>query len=319
MGKNKISGFKSFPGESVPRMICLRVVISKTYVDHGIFKVPQNMQFIFEMLNLVVMFATFVLNISMCIITPMEQAIPSEYWLQDNSGIPGAILGINIAQAVMLVLIILNSIFHWTKGAGAAQRTSKGEAVLPEDPVTITVIRKNAIYTFRYWQLFLQQILATLQAGLALIIKINRYDLDYQVTFIICYLVMCLTILSLVLTYLYSTDTFFMVCFLLVTLCVHRQYPHQVTVSEASLRRNNLEYVSAATRADPEGFIPPSRDWTRSPATSTSPPAPLSSSPSLPLPQIVRDSSSRLAIGFPKCRNEGDTEPIVDNVDNAET
>ena len=146
---------------------------------------------------------------------------------------------------------------------------------------------------------------------------------------------MCLTILSLVLTYLYSTDTFFMVCFLLVTLCVHRQYPHQVTfydclrpqltshlqvtVSEASLRRNNLEYVSAATRADPEGFIPPSRDWTRSPATSTSPPAPLSPSPSLPLPQIVRDSSSRLAIGFPKRRNGGDTEPIVDNVDNAET
>ena len=221
------------------------------------------------------------------------------------------------------------------EGAGVAQRTSKGEAVLPEDPVTITVIRKNAMYTFRYWQLFLQQILATLQAGLAFIIKINRYDLDYQVTFIICYLVMCLTILSLVLTYLYSTDTFFMVCFLLVTLCVHRQYPHQVTfydclrpqltshlqvtVSEASLRRNNLEYVSAATRADPEGFIPPSRDWTRSPATSTSPPAPSSSSPSLPLPQIVRDSSSRLAIGFPKRRNGGDTEPIVDNVDNAET
>ena len=115
------------------------------------------------------------------------------------------------------------------EGAGVAHRTSKGEAVLPEDPVTITVIRKNAIYTFRYWQLFLQQILATLQAGLAFIIKIDRYYLDYQATFIICYLVMCLTILSLVLTYLYSTDTFFMVSFLLVTLCVHRQYPHQVT------------------------------------------------------------------------------------------
>merc|ERR1711963_1194224 len=98
------------PGESVPRM---RVVISKTYVDHGIFKVPQNMQFIFEMLNLVVMFATFVLNISISIITPMEQAVLSEYWLQDNSDIPGAILGINIAQALVLVLIILNSIFHW--------------------------------------------------------------------------------------------------------------------------------------------------------------------------------------------------------------
>ena len=32
-----ISGFKSFPGESVPRMICLRVVIFKTYVNHGIW------------------------------------------------------------------------------------------------------------------------------------------------------------------------------------------------------------------------------------------------------------------------------------------
>ena len=97
-------------------MICLRVVISKTYVDHGIFKVPQNMQFIFEMLNLVVMLATFVLNISVCVITPMEQAIPSENWLQDNSGIPVAILGINIAQALVLIPIIANSIFHWTKG-----------------------------------------------------------------------------------------------------------------------------------------------------------------------------------------------------------
>ena len=232
-------------------MIYLRVVISKTYVDHGIFKVPQNIQFIFEMVNLVVMLATFVLNISMCIIIPMEQDSSSESRSRVNSGIPGAILGINIAQALVLILIIVNSIFHWTKGrllkwlkckmqvikknmpifegAGVAHRTSKGEAVLPEDPVTITVIQKNAIYTFRYWQLFLQQILATLQAGLAFIIKIDRYYLDYQATFIICYLVMCLTILSLVLTYLYSTDTFFMVSFLLVTLCVHRQYPHQVT------------------------------------------------------------------------------------------
>ena len=74
------------------------------------------MHFIFEMLNLVLILATFVLNISMCVITPMEQAIPSENWLQDNSGIPVAILGINIAQALVFVLIILNSILDWTKG-----------------------------------------------------------------------------------------------------------------------------------------------------------------------------------------------------------
>ena len=97
-------------------MIYLRVVISKTYVDHGIFKVPQNIQFIFEMVNLVVMLATFVLNISMCIITPMEQDSSSESRSRENSGIPGAILGINIAQALVLILIIVNSIFHWTKG-----------------------------------------------------------------------------------------------------------------------------------------------------------------------------------------------------------
>ena len=76
-------------------------------------------QFIFEMVNLVVMLATFVLNISMCIVAPKEQNSSSGYGMQrvqDNSGIPGAILGINIAQALVLVLIILNSIFHWTKG-----------------------------------------------------------------------------------------------------------------------------------------------------------------------------------------------------------
>ena len=92
-----------------------------------------------------------------------------------------------------------------------------------------------------------------------------------------------------------------------------------MTVSKASLLRNNMQYVSADARADREGFIPPSRDWTRPPGT-TPPTTTPSPAPSLPPPTDVRDSSSRLAIGFPKLRRaqeeeeeeeEGDSKPII--------
>ena len=83
-------------------MICIRVVLTKTYVDHGLYNVPQNTRFTLEMLNLVVMFATIVLNASLCTIG-----------FQDLQGV---VLGINIVQALVLLLITAMAINYWTRG-----------------------------------------------------------------------------------------------------------------------------------------------------------------------------------------------------------
>ena len=88
-------------------MICLTVTITKTYVDHGLYNVPQNTRFALEMLNLVVMFATFVLNISICI-TEQRQ------W--EFQELHDVIFGIYIAQALVLLLIMTMAINYWTRG-----------------------------------------------------------------------------------------------------------------------------------------------------------------------------------------------------------
>ena len=103
----------------------------------------------------------------------------------------------------------------------------KDEITLLEDPVTITVVQTEARSTFRYWQLFLHQIVTTLQVGLVFFISISD-EVILPISFILCYVVLGLTVVSLVLTYLYSTDTFIMVFLVFLTLCLHRQYPHQV-------------------------------------------------------------------------------------------
>lgn len=307
-------------------MLCIRVTISKTYTDHGLFKVPQKTRFSLEMMNLVVMFATIILNISLCVTVPWENNriitsenrenvfqdkgpwknemlkekenvenderdrhlaeyednldtflkaghnIPEPAWTgrnddqprqsivepspreiheeHDESSLPGAIVGISIAQTIVLLLITFNSIHYWIKGgqstshscflflkikmikiifhfsgSGAAQRKEK--TALPDDPVTITFVQTNAGSTFRYWQLFLHQILTTLQAGLAFFCYITHEGF-FSVTFTLCYMVLCLSMASLVLTYLYSTDTFIFVFMVFVSLFLHRQYPHQV-------------------------------------------------------------------------------------------
>ena len=99
---------------------------------------------------------------------------------------------------------------------------------MPEDPVTITVVRDDAKTTFRYWQLFLHQILTTLQTILVFVIfTSNSYEKFSHVTFILCCMVLGLTVASMVLTYFYSTDTFILfVLFFIWRL--HRLYPHQV-------------------------------------------------------------------------------------------
>ena len=113
---------------------------------------------------------------------------------------------------------------------------------MPEDPVTIVVVRTNVGNSFRYWQLSLQQIVTTLQAGIVFfILNFNTieklfWDVEddsnrekfFHLTFTLCYIVLGLTVASLVLTYLYSTDTFILVPLLLVTFCLHRRCPHQV-------------------------------------------------------------------------------------------
>ena len=88
-------------------MICIRVVLTKTYVDHGLFNVPQKTRVTLEMVNLVVMFATFFLNISLCI---------TELWRWENVDLLPLILGTNIVHALVLLLIMAMAIYHWTLG-----------------------------------------------------------------------------------------------------------------------------------------------------------------------------------------------------------
>ena len=62
------------------------------------------------MLNLVVMFTTIILNISLCFTEPWENDD------RDQSGLPAAIISINIGQALVLLIILANSIYYWTRG-----------------------------------------------------------------------------------------------------------------------------------------------------------------------------------------------------------
>ena len=104
--------------------------------------------------------------------------------------------------------------------------------MLPEDPVTIVVVHTKARTTFRYWQLLIHQIITTVQAVLAFFMFNSNNLIDEQflpVSLIICYTVLVgLAVTSMVLTYLYSTDTFILASCFFVTWHLHRQYPHQV-------------------------------------------------------------------------------------------
>ena len=91
-------------------MFCIKFTIIKSYTDHGLFKVPQKERFSFEMLNLAVMFATIILNISLCFTLPWENND------RDRSGLPTAIGCISIGQAMVLLIILANSIYYWTRG-----------------------------------------------------------------------------------------------------------------------------------------------------------------------------------------------------------
>ena len=88
----------------------LTLCLHYAYTDHGFFKVPLKARFALEMLNLVVMFSTFILNISVCIIQSLENQG------RDQSSLPNAIIGSSIAQALVLLLIMVNSIYYWTRG-----------------------------------------------------------------------------------------------------------------------------------------------------------------------------------------------------------
>ena len=96
--------------------------MEKTYMDHGFFNVPQKARFAIEMVNLVAMCVTFILNISLCFTEHWENQeckfvhCAFEQWARDQSKLPGAILAISIGQALVLIVIMLNSIYYWTKG-----------------------------------------------------------------------------------------------------------------------------------------------------------------------------------------------------------
>ena len=93
--------------------VMLTLCLHYAYTDHGFFKVPQKARFALEMLNLMVMLSTFILNISLCIIEPWENQG------RDQSSLPKAIIGSSIAQALLLLLIMVNSIYYWTRGGSS--------------------------------------------------------------------------------------------------------------------------------------------------------------------------------------------------------
>ena len=114
---------------SVSTMLFIRVIVSKTYMDYGLFNVPQKERFALEMVNLVVMFVTFILNISLCFTVPWENQNSLECGLEPRNGgcewevvdreqsnLPAAIGGSSIGQALVLALIMVNSIHYWTRG-----------------------------------------------------------------------------------------------------------------------------------------------------------------------------------------------------------
>ena len=77
-----------------------------------------------------------------------------------------------------------------------------------------------------------------------------------------------------------------------------------------------MHHVRAEARADREGFMPPTRDWTMSPETNTTSATSLASA--CPLPQLPHANDS-FSTSLPKktLRAEEDTKPIVEE-DSAE-
>ena len=104
-------------------MICLRILIRRTYVDCGMVKVSDKWRFIFELINLLLMFVTFVLNIVLTVkISQMASGAWNDSWRRwdfddwDQPVFPGMIVGFNVTQAVVLFLVIANSFHYWTNG-----------------------------------------------------------------------------------------------------------------------------------------------------------------------------------------------------------
>ena len=219
-------------------MICFRILIHRTYVDCGLVKVSDKWRFIIELINLLLMFVTFVLNIVLTVkISQMALGSWNDGWRRwdfddwDQPVSPGVIVGFNVTQAVVLFLVMANSLHYWTNGkpcnameeknisflsgAGAAEGQMK-PASLPVDPVTMTVTRPQSSSTFRYWQLLLQEGLVLMNAVLVVAIRSVTYWIDWQDvnefpfthTVDICFVITGLTAASLVLTYLHSTDAF---------------------------------------------------------------------------------------------------------------
>ena len=91
-------------------MFFIKFTFVHSYTDHGLFKVPRKERFSLEMLNLVVMFATIILNVSLCFTLPWGNEE------RDQSGLPTAIGCISIGQAMVLLIILANSIYYWTRG-----------------------------------------------------------------------------------------------------------------------------------------------------------------------------------------------------------
>ena len=104
-------------------MICFRILIHRTYVDCGLVKVSEKCRFIIELINLLLMFVTFVLNIVLTVeISQMALGSWNDGWRRwdfddwDQPVFPGMIVGFNVTQAVVLFLVMANSLHYWTNG-----------------------------------------------------------------------------------------------------------------------------------------------------------------------------------------------------------
>jgi len=213
------------------------LVITSTHVSSGYVTVSQKWRFRLELVALLLMVQTFLLNLVLVFLGATG-----------GSSQGHVVLAFNVTQAAALVLIIAKSAHYWTRGAGREQLKPSTE--VPEDPVTITVVTNKPRAHIRFWFFFIQKFLVLFQALSVFIIQ------EEEIMFQLAISTTILTAITAVLTYFYSTDMFILIPLIVVYFRINRLYPHKMTVSASSLVRNS-EVTPGHAQTPPTGAEDP--------------------------------------------------------------
>jgi len=221
-------------------MITGALVITSTRVSSGCVPVSQKWRFRLELVALLLMIQTFILNLVLVVlgVTGLYSGTPVKHECVEHTCFYApasqqyySVLASNVPQAAALLLIIVKSAHYWTRGAGRAQLIPSTEVA--ENPVTITVVTNKPQAHLRFWFFLIQKIFVFVQA--VSLLFIHKEEIMFQ-------LAISATILNsitAVLTYFYSTDMFIFIPAICVYFRINRLYPHKMTVSASSLARNS--------------------------------------------------------------------------------